>query len=123
MTKIPGAIDWKKSAARKILLGDIENHLLPDDMPADEAWRRLYKHMGGFEGVPFKQFEKQLKAHREQVWGRLKRAADDEVRLRNYRNLVPEPTTFRRSATHMLLRKDVAAEMEAGIYRASSDEL
>ena len=123
--RVSNEIKWRNSAARKVLLGDIENSIIPlfeSELSAEDAWARVYKHLVEFEKVPFEQFKRQLHAHRDQVQRRLRKANDDEVRYRNYRAVSPEPETFRGSATHMLLRQDVADEMHQGSYRAPSNE-
>ena len=110
-------IKWRGSEAREVLLGDLENYILPlddDEYSAAEAWRDVYSRMAEFEEVPFKQFEKQLKAHRKQVQRREDEAIADELRLANFRIDFPAPVTFRGSPTHVLLRKDVEEEMEQG---------
>ena len=81
MPRPDGLIDWRTSTARKVFLGDVEQHILPENMSARDAWNRLYKHMSDFEKVPFAQFEKQLAAHCKQVQQCVEKAANDAVRL------------------------------------------
>ena len=110
-------IKWQGSEAREVLLGDLKNNMLPlddDEYSAADAWKDVYSRMTEFEEVPFKQFERQLKAHREQVQRRLDEAKADKLRLANFRFDFPAPVTFRGSSTHVLLRKDVEEEMENG---------
>jgi hypothetical protein len=62
-------IKWRASEARKILIKDLESGVLPvdnKDCSEEEAWER-YKGMLAFLHVPYKQFCKQLAAHREQA--------------------------------------------------------
>ena len=61
--KIPNAIPWAKSDARKVLLGDIENDVFPDDIPVLHAWERIYSKMKKFEDVPYLQFVERVDAH------------------------------------------------------------
>ena len=65
----PGWIDWANSAAREIILEDLEpNGFLhnKNDMPALEVWK-FYQNLPEFKGPPvvFSQFEIQLKDHRK----------------------------------------------------------
>ena len=116
--KIPNAISWRGSAARKVLLRDLEVGVLDlndDETSAEEAWEDVYKHLVEFETVPFEQFKKQLQAHRLQVLRKVKMSGADFVRFRNTRDHVPAPQgLFRDSSTHLLLREDVVAEMAIG---------
>ena len=92
--RIPGAIPWRNSAARKILLGDLERAITPlyeSELTAEDAWARVYKHLVEFEQVPFQQFQVQLQAHREQVLRRVKKAADNNMQYRNFCKEVPNP--------------------------------
>lgn len=62
-------IAWRTSDARRILIKDLETGVLPLDAAkcsADEAWER-YRSKLPFLHVPYKQFCKQLAAHREQL--------------------------------------------------------
>ena len=73
--KIPNAISWRGSAARKVLLRDLEVGVLDlndDEASAEEAWEDVYKHLVEFETVPFEQFKKQLQAHCLQVLRKVK---------------------------------------------------
>ena len=110
-------IKWRGSKAREVLLGDLENKILPldeDELPALEAWRLTYSEMDEFKEVPYAQFERQLKAHRKQVEKRWDEAIEDKARFLNFRLEFPAPVTFRGSPTHVLLRKDVEKDMERG---------
>lgn len=62
-------IPWLQSPAREILLDDLHRGSLPVDKTAvspEEAWD-FYKKLSEFCDVPYSQFKRQLKAHREQV--------------------------------------------------------
>ena len=109
--KIAGAIKWKGSKAREILLHDIEHDILPFERPAIEAWNAVYSYLIEFDEVPYQQFKKQVEAHREQVLKRKEKAADDEVRLRNYRTTNPSPIPFHDTEASRLLRLDVEDEV------------
>ena len=112
--KIPNAIPWAKSDARKVLLGDIENDVFPNDMPVLHAWERIYSKMKEFENVPYLQFVERVDAHRKQVQKRKDKSVDDLARLMNTRLTLAPPETFLGSDTHRLLREDVKQEMESG---------
>jgi hypothetical protein len=113
----PGWIHWKSSAARKILLDDLERGLLPVDpaeLSAEEAWSVCYSHMAEFVPVVFSQFKERLRDHRQQVGGNITRAARESEALEHDRHLFPrhaenhrgEPV-FDLSAAKLLLRTDV----------------
>ena len=51
--KIPNAIPWANSDARKVLLGDIERNVFPNDMPILKAWESIYSKMETFKDVPY----------------------------------------------------------------------
>lgn len=68
-SKRKGWINWRNSAAKKVLLGDLETGRLSvnvDDKSAEEAWQH-YKTNIAFANVAFAQFKERLKSHREQV--------------------------------------------------------
>jgi hypothetical protein len=65
----PGWINWRKAAAREIILEDLEpggilNGL--DHLSATDVWE-FYRKLPQFELVVFSQFEERLKCHREQA--------------------------------------------------------
>jgi hypothetical protein len=58
--------NWKKSAAREVLLDDLQQGLLPADaaeLSAEEAWEICYQHMAEFVPVVFDQFKERLRDH------------------------------------------------------------
>jgi hypothetical protein len=60
-----GWIIWKPSKARQILLGDLEEGLLPvdaDEMSAEEAWDIMYGHMAEFVPVVFSRFKETIES-------------------------------------------------------------
>jgi len=62
-------IAWRNSAAKFMILEDLDEGVLPLEEEAVstlDAWE-YYKKLDEFRGVPFGQFKRQLKAHREQV--------------------------------------------------------
>ena len=65
----PDGIDWVKSAARKVLLEDLEEGVLrfgSDVVSAQEAWEH-YRHLDEVANVIFDQFKKHLHGHPQQV--------------------------------------------------------
>ena len=71
--KHPDWIDWRKAAARKIILDDSESgrlSLLAEEISAEEAWLTRCKDLPVFVGPPrvvFSQFKERLAGHRKQV--------------------------------------------------------
>ena len=71
--KHPDWIDWRKAAARKIILDDLESgrlSLLAEEISAEEAWLTRHKDLPVFVGPPrvvFSQFKERLAGHRKQV--------------------------------------------------------
>lgn len=111
----PG-INWRDSAAKDMLLADLAAETLPIDedvCSAEEAWS-YYKELIEFKNVPFSQFEKQLKTHREKMSAKFVRSIEQWNAFQRLREQRPEPTTydngrriFRHSAAYKLLRDDV----------------
>ena len=112
--KISNAIPWANSDARKVLLGDIERNVFPDDIPVLKAWESIYSKMEAFKDVPYLQFVERVDAHQKQVQKRKDKSVDDLARLMHTRLTLAPPKTFLGSDTHKLLRKDVQKEMESG---------
>ncbi len=84
--------NWKKSAAREVLLDDLQQGLLPADaaeLSAEEAWEICYQHMAEFVPVVFDQFKERLRDHRKQVWADLIQAASESDSLAHDRHLFP----------------------------------
>lgn len=74
----PDWIDWRKSAARQVILDDLADGRLPIDadvVTAEEAWEEMYFILPEFQNVVFSQFKARLKDHRKQV-GRRAGATD-----------------------------------------------
>ena len=71
--KNPDWIDWRKAAARKVILDDLESgrlSLLEEEISAEEAWLTRHKELPAFVGPPrvvFGQFKEHLAGHRKQV--------------------------------------------------------
>ena len=116
-------VDWRNSAARDILLSDLMDETLPldeDVCPAHEAWEH-YSQMAEFQLVPYAQFEKQLKAHREQVDDKFIRAQRQWAAFKRDRSRYPVVDTyadgrriFRHSPAYDLLRDDVYNRRHVG---------
>ena len=137
-SKKPGWIDWEKSRARQIILQDLMRGVLStddDDPTPQEAWNTMYEHLVEFQvdQVLFEQFEKQLKAHRQQVrrlsersmWEAAALEHDRELHPRNTVNLRGE-TVFELSAAKDLLREDIEEgknlEMSSTQLRGTREE-
>ncbi len=128
-------IDWANSAAKIIILEDLKAETLPLEESActtEEAWN-YYKGMIEFQEVPYPQFEKQLKAHREQMNLKDIRSMKQWEDFKRLRQQHPEPLTydngrriFRQSAAYELLRTDVYAEnhrmMTPSLFRTTRPE-
>ena len=116
----PEWIDWRTSAARKIVLEDLDGQVLPledDVVSAQEAWDDIYSHLPEFRDVVFSQFKARLKDHRKQV-GRKHQAVYSQLHAYEHdRRLYPRQThnqhgerVFDLSAAKPLLREDVVDE-------------
>ena len=56
-------IEWGKSAARMVILYDLESNVLStdnDENPPSEIWEEIYSKMEEFEDVPYWQFEENV---------------------------------------------------------------
>ena len=65
-----GWIDWRNSAAKQVIMYDLEEGELPlseEDFSAEDCWQYIYQEMPEFEHVSFDQFKALLKDHRKQV--------------------------------------------------------
>jgi hypothetical protein len=114
-TKAPlKAINWRKSAAKLIILSNIQEGVLPNHLTAKEAWESCYMHIAAFRIVPFTQFRDRLRDHRQQHQKDTGRAAEEEIALEHDRRLFPREThnlrgepVFDMSHAKLLLREDV----------------
>ena len=123
----PNYIDWRKSEAKEIILAHLRNGWLSLDeeaYPAEDVWE-YYRHLPEFEGVIFEQFNLRLADHREQIGGRVRRAAWDAAAVEHDKLKHPFPThnqrgepNFHGSPAERLLREDVRADNHRGLYSA-----
>jgi hypothetical protein len=107
---------WLNSAARLILLDDLEEGILsldPKDEPAKMAWE-FYKDLPEFELVEYNQFRDRLRDHRKQVGDRKKQSAFEEEAFQHDRLLHPRSKhnsrgapVFDLSDAKELLRADI----------------
>jgi len=128
-------VAWLHCAAREILLEDLRNGLLSvdeEETSVEEAWN-YYRHFEEFLIVPFTQFKRQLKAHREQVTKLVEIAMPQELALMRDRELYPVQKVGRNGVPHFylteaaaLLRDDVQKDLHAGLtpsaFRATRKE-
>jgi hypothetical protein len=115
--KSNGWINWRNSAARAILLQDLEPGGLLNEMdhvPAEEVFN-FYKDSPGFENVTFDQFKDRLSDHRKQALRDRKYAERDAEACRVDRLVHPRQTTNPRGElvfdihpAKRLLRMDIA---------------
>jgi hypothetical protein len=114
--KNPDWIDWRTSAARQILMEDLEPEGIlfgKDHVLAEKAWE-FYSTLPEFSRVVFTQFKVRIKDHRTQA-NKQSRASQRDVRaLAHDRALYPRQghnehgeRVFDLSAARKLLREDV----------------
>ena len=128
-------IKWLKLAARAIILADLASGELTVDEDAyltDEAWDH-HSSLHEFRDVPFSQFARQLKIHRERQGKDVERSKEQYAALLRDRSKHAKPTTyengkptFRYSDAHPLLQGDVCNERHRGLtpaeFRATRPE-
>jgi hypothetical protein len=115
-----GDIDWKNSAAREILLEDLEPPrgwlYGVDDMAAEDAYKHYKEtYQDIFDHVPFKQFERRYKEAIQNAAKRRMRSAQEEEWLKHDRKLYPrqshnhrgEPVFDMDEAAKQQLKKDI----------------
>ena len=111
-----GWIDWKNSAAREILMEDLEPHgWLYENNDDAVVIYEVYKHLQSeFADVSFDQFEARLKAARQQCAIRRARSREELMALEHDRRLHPRNThnergerVFDMDPAKLLLREDV----------------
>jgi len=110
-------IDWRRSAARRVVLDDLEEGVLPLDrteMPAHKAWEEVYQHLTEFHGVSYEQFRDRLNDHRKQIRKKRENLNWDERAVEHDRGKNPQRITDRRgkpvfylTEAHQLLVRDV----------------
>lgn len=109
-------VNWRTSGAREIILDDLYRGVLTIDeeiLPAEQAWE-IYSKVDGFQLVPFAQFKRQLKAHRNQVLKMQKESLHQYESFRRDQATQQQFTTYEdgrpifvASPAHALLREDV----------------
>jgi len=128
-------VDWRGCAAREIILTDLREGRLsldPAVTSTEEAWN-YYGQLEEFELVPYEQFKRQLKAHREQVSKLVAISIPQELALHRDRQLFPMKTTNRNgeplfylTEAAKLLREDIERDLHAGLtpsqFRATREE-
>ena len=109
-------IAWKESAARQVLLDDLESGFLSlkeNEVSATQAWEH-YRNLPEFSNVAFSQFKEQLKSHRDQVGKKRSLSVKQSMALDHDRLIHPcqdfndrSERVFDRSKAKQLLREDV----------------
>jgi len=117
-------IHWQSSAARAIMLADLECQHLPlydFHLDARGAWD-VYQHLEEFKNVPFTQFARQLQAHRNQVLQRKTVIEGEEQAMRQFRAMNPRKQNDCRGNPVIdmmpvkdLLREDVKMDRHIGL--------
>jgi len=117
-------VDWLRCAAREIILEDLREgrlSLLEEETSTEEAWEH-YQLLTEFDLVPFLQFKRQLKAHRQQVTKLIEISMPQEYALAHDRKLFPLQGTKRNGEQKFyltkaaaLLRADVKKDLHAGL--------
>ena len=109
-------VKWRTSGAREIILDDLHRGVLTLDeelLSAEQAWE-CYRNEEAFFLVPFKQFKRQLKAHRQQVLKLVKESAvqyeafrKDLATQQHFTHYLDGRPIFAASAAHKLLKADI----------------
>ena len=121
--KDPSYIKWITSAAREIILEDLEPGGIlhqEDHVPVEIVWE-IYKLYPEFENVVYDQFKKRLVDHREQAAKRFQTSTQEEMMLKHDRELYPEElynhrgeAVFSRFPAAQLLEEDVENGVHEG---------
>jgi len=124
MLKEKPDIHWASSAAREVMLADLESGHLPlynFHLDATSAWD-VYKLLEEFKNVPFRQFERQLDAHRRQVLQRQAVIRGEEEAMLQFRAMNPRKTHDCRGNPVIdmlpvkgILREDVKNDRHVGL--------
>ena len=86
----PKYIKWKGSAAAAIIKNDLQQGMLDlEEPPANVVWQQTYSKLAEFKDVPFEQFEKRLRDHRQQYARRFNRSQTEEILFQQDRLLNP----------------------------------
>jgi hypothetical protein len=120
----PDWITWISSAAREILLEDLEpgGKLHQEDhVPVEIVWD-LYKLYPEFKDVVYSQFKVRLEDHRKQAMKRCIASREEERMMEHDRQLHPEElynhrgeAVFSRFPAAELLAEDVEAKLHEGV--------
>jgi hypothetical protein len=120
--KAKGFIDWKKSAAREILLADLEppkgwlyglDNLAAQDVY--DYYIARYEEEGFFQEVPFSQFEKRYDEAIKTAAKRRARSAEEEEMLKHDRLLHPRQTHNNRGEPVFDLDQEAKAHLSDDI--------
>ena len=116
-SKNPDYIDWRNSQAKKVIIEDLEDGLLPADettVSTEQAWD-VYKNLPEFKDVCFKQFKERLADHRQAFKKKVEASIREEDAYQHDCHLHPRNEThdrrgkpiFDRSPAKDLLRSDI----------------
>jgi hypothetical protein len=120
-----GWVDWRKTAARQVLLDDLEpdGYLFGKDHISAEVLWQFYRKLPQFQLVVFSQFKARLKDHRQQASVLLLLAQRDARALAHDRQLFPRQKHNKRgepvfdvSAAKLLLKEDIKNKLHTTMF-------
>ena len=117
-----GWIDWAKSDAKKVILQDLEDKVLPLEehlVSAETAWNLHYVHMPEFLSVEFSQFKDRLADHREQISRKKNHQNAQLVALQKMKAQTPPKTHNKRGVKNFYLTEaatKLKEDVESGIH-------
>ena len=93
-----GWIDWRNSAAREILIEDLQpgGWLYEEDLKVSVIYSIYFHNLEEFEDVPFDQFEVRYKEAKKNATKRYARSAEEARYLEHDRQLYPRQSSNRR---------------------------
>lgn len=123
-----GWIDWKNSAAKEILLEDLEPPkgwlYGVDNLDATNVYEYYKaKHKEIFEEVPFAQFETRYKEAIQKAAKRKDRSAEEEDMLKHDRRLHPRQTHNHRGEPVFDMDKAAKAQLKDDIHNKLHEQL
>lgn len=125
-------IDWGKSAARMVILYDLESLRLStddDEYPPSEIWEEIYSKLEEFEDVPYWQFEENVIKLRNAYDKSRDKSLQEDLILAD--DLAKNPTTthnargelkFYLTRAKQLLRHDIEKQNHVGLTASEFQE-